>query len=49
MDVTENGVLFCAHRFSDKMNVVANIEVDNVLTILQSNSAEVSVIMPLNQ
>jgi len=48
IDVTESSVTFGAYRLSDKMNVVAKIGLDNVLTILQSNSGEVSVIMPLN-
>ena len=48
MDVTENDILFGAYRLSDQMRVVAKIEKGNVFTILQSNSGNVSVIMPLN-
>ena len=48
MDVTESGIMFGAYRLSDKMNVVAKIGSDNVFTILQSNSGEVSVITPMN-
>ena len=47
MDVTENSVMFGAYRLSDRMNVVAKIEENNELTILQINSGDVSTIMPL--
>lgn len=43
MDVTESGVLFQAHRTANRTNVVAKIDINNELTILQSNSGEVSV------
>jgi len=48
MDVTESSVIFGAYRLSDKVNVIAKIGLDNVLTILQSNSGEVSVVTSLN-
>ena len=49
MDVTESGIMFGAYRLSDKINVVAKIGLDNVLTILQSNSGEISIVMPCSQ
>lgn len=48
MDVTESSIVFGAYRLSDNINVVAKIELGNVLTILQSNSGEISVITTLN-
>ena len=48
MEVTESGVLFAAHRVSDRMNVVAKIDLNNEFTILQSNSGLISVITTLN-
>ena len=48
MDVTESSIMFGAYRRSDNMKVVAKIGLGNVLTIMQSNSGDVSVIMPLN-
>lgn len=48
MEVTESGVLFAAHRVSDRINVVAKIDLDNEFTILQSNSGMISVITTLD-
>lgn len=48
MNITETDILFGAHQISDNTNVIAKINVDNELTILQSNSGEVSVISTLN-
>lgn len=48
MDVTEEGILFGAYRLSDKLVVMAKIDKENGLTILQGNSGEVSVITVLS-
>lgn len=48
MDVTENGILLGAYRLSDNMRVVVQIGLNNVVNILQENSGEVQVILPLN-
>ena len=48
IDVTESGITFSAYRLSDNTYIVARINSDNIVTILQDNSGKVSAITSLN-
>ena len=48
MEITEQGVLFDAFRTSDKMNVVASIDVNKEFTILQESYGAVEVLVSMN-
>jgi hypothetical protein len=52
MDVTESSVTFTAYRLSllgqNQKPVVVKIGLDNVVTVLQDNSGEISNIVLLN-
>ena len=48
LEITEEGVLFDAFRTSDKMNVVASIDVNKEFTILQESYGAVEVLVSMN-
>ena len=48
IDITESSITFSAYRLSDNTYIVAKINSDNIVAILQDNSGKVSAITSLN-